>query len=249
VADLAQRASSFGSVAEQYDRFRPGPPMEAVEWVLPHRCRTAADVGAGTGALTRLLARRADRVVAVEPDTRMLDRLVAHPPRLPAVRAAAERLPLRSGVLDAVMISSAWHWMDAGPTLAELGRVLRPGGRLGVLWGGIDRSVGWVTEVLGAGTPPPGYGADPARPWRRHLFELTPGAPFAEPERREITSTLTITPDQLVGLAGTYSQLITLEAEAKEAELARVREAVGSVSGGHPVPVPFRCRCWRTTRL
>ena len=70
--DLHERASSFGSVAEAYDRFRPAPPAEAVDWVLGTAGGVAADIGAGTGALTRQLARRAGWVVAVEPDAVML---------------------------------------------------------------------------------------------------------------------------------------------------------------------------------
>ncbi len=67
----ARRAASFGGAAAHYDRYRQGPPMAAVEWVLPSRVRTAVDLGAGTGALSRLLVERADEVVAVEPDDRM----------------------------------------------------------------------------------------------------------------------------------------------------------------------------------
>src|ERR1700734_3882506 len=67
----AARASSFGGAATLYERYRPGPPVEAVEWVLPERVRTVVDLGAGTGALTRLLVGRADEIVAVEPDHRM----------------------------------------------------------------------------------------------------------------------------------------------------------------------------------
>ena len=62
--ETAQRASSFGSVADAYDRFRPGPPLSAVDWILSSTGGTAADLGAGTGALTRQLAQRVDNVVA-----------------------------------------------------------------------------------------------------------------------------------------------------------------------------------------
>ncbi len=64
----AKRAASFGGVADHYERFRPGPPLEAVEWILPERARTVVDLGAGTGALSRLLVDRVDEVIAVEPD-------------------------------------------------------------------------------------------------------------------------------------------------------------------------------------
>jgi ubiquinone/menaquinone biosynthesis C-methylase UbiE len=62
---------SFGSIAEDYDRLRPGPPDAAVDWLLPERRQIVVDLAAGTGLLTRVLARKVEQVVAVEPDKRM----------------------------------------------------------------------------------------------------------------------------------------------------------------------------------
>ena len=78
-----ERAGSFGAVAAEYERFRPGPPTSAVEWFLPTRVARVVDLGAGTGALTRLLIDRADEVVAVEPDDRMRSVLRAQVPARP----------------------------------------------------------------------------------------------------------------------------------------------------------------------
>src|SRR5580698_4058840 len=97
VSPTGPRASSFGSVAEEYDRFRPGPPLSAVEWILRSPGGTAIDLGAGTGALTRELAKRVDRVMALEPDVRMLEVLHRNSPQVPAVRSRAEELPVRAG--------------------------------------------------------------------------------------------------------------------------------------------------------
>src|ERR1700722_12283279 len=71
VVPYEQRARSFGAIAEHYERYRPGPPADAVDWVVPANCRSAVDLGAGTGALTRMLVDRAPEVFAVEPDSRM----------------------------------------------------------------------------------------------------------------------------------------------------------------------------------
>ena len=62
---------SFGAIADDYNRFRPGPAPDAVDWLLPAGCQVAVDLAAGTGLLTRALASRVPRVVAVEPDERM----------------------------------------------------------------------------------------------------------------------------------------------------------------------------------
>src|SRR6202046_2575946 len=62
---------SFGAIAEDYDRLRPGPPEAAVDWLVPAGCQVAGDLGAGTGLLTRALARKGPQVVAVGPDPRV----------------------------------------------------------------------------------------------------------------------------------------------------------------------------------
>jgi SAM-dependent methyltransferase len=241
---VAQRASSFGSVADAYDRFRPGPPISAVEWVLSSTGGTAADIGAGTGALTRVLGELVDDVIAIEPDARMLAVLNRRSPHIPAVRSWAEQLPIRSGALDAVTISSAWHWMDPDRTIAEIGRVIRPGGVLGVIWNGADRSVDWVTELLGSRDPSPG---DRDRQ-SRHRFTLPSDAPFDELEGTVITWSRHMTQEQLTGLAGTYSATITMSPDQREGDSARVSEAAESIVNDGAVEVPMGCRCWRAVR-
>ncbi|MBA2774343.1 MAG: class I SAM-dependent methyltransferase, partial [Nocardioidaceae bacterium] len=65
------RALTFGQMAEEYDRWRPGYPDAAVDWLAPPAPGRVADVGAGTGRLTSLLLSRGLTVEAVEPDPRM----------------------------------------------------------------------------------------------------------------------------------------------------------------------------------
>ena len=111
--EKAQRSGSFGAVADLYERYRPGPPLEIVEWFVPTPVARAVDLGAGTGALTRLLAARADEVVAVEPDERMRAVLGDVVPNARAVDGRGEAIPLGDGTADAVAASSSWHWMHA----------------------------------------------------------------------------------------------------------------------------------------
>ncbi len=244
----AVRARSFGSIAETYDRFRPAPPASAVEWVLNDRCSTALDLGAGTGGLSRRMTDRAERVIAVEPDPRMLEVLRRRSPGVHAVCAVAEHLPVADASADAVMVSSAWHWMDGELTLAEIERVLRPGGVLGIVWNGADRSVYWVGSLLGRRDPSPGGAPSPQE---RHRFELPPDAPFDDLDTTAITWTLTLTGEELVGLAETYSSMITLPENERVAETERIRGRVAELSPAHPdgtFDVPMGCRCWRAVR-
>ena len=245
----AARALSFGAVADTYDRYRPAPPGEAVDWVLPTNAVDVLDLGAGTGAVTRLLRTRVPgKVVAAEPDARMRAVLVRRVPDMSAVGARAEALPFADESFDAVAVSSAWHWMDLALTVPEAARVLRPGGRLGVLWNGPARDVGWVAELLGPSRERVGAVSDHAK---RHRVELPPDAPFTTLETTVITWSMPMTRDELVGLASTYSAVITRPAEERAEILRRVEKLVIDHAGfgnGTTVQLPMRCRCWRVTR-
>ena len=237
-------ARSFGSEADRYDRFRPGPPDEALDWLVGEHCGAALDVGAGTGAMSRRLAERAGRVVAVEPDARMLAVLHRRSPAAGAVVGAAEHLPLASGQFDVVVVSSAWHWMEPAAASMEIARVLRPGGVFGVLWSGADRSVDWVGEDLAA---PAGT---PVRHHRRTV-DLPPGAPFERPELASLQWTLPRTGPELLGLAGTYSSVLIRTPAEQRAARSRVEGAIDSIMQGADDGVrelPMRARCWRAVR-
>jgi hypothetical protein len=84
VGDTEERATSFGSVAEAYDRVRPGPAPAAVDWLLPAGCDAAVDLAAGTGLFTRALKGRARQVVAVR-----LSGVKDRSPRRPALAEGA----------------------------------------------------------------------------------------------------------------------------------------------------------------
>src|SRR6201999_68315 len=147
VTDRQERAMSFGSIAEDYDGLRPQAPQQAVDWLLPPGCELAVDVGAGTGLFTRTLVDRAAQVIAVEPDARMRKVLKARSPGVRVVEGRGESIPLPDASADAVFVSSAWHWMDAERAVPEIGRVLRDGGRFGLIWTSRDREVDWVRNL------------------------------------------------------------------------------------------------------
>jgi hypothetical protein len=82
VADREARRLSFGSVATDYDRYRPPPPPQALDWLIPPGAQAVLDLAAGTGVVTRALIGRAARVIAVEPDERMhVAQQALQPPR------------------------------------------------------------------------------------------------------------------------------------------------------------------------
>ncbi|MGB3730802.1 class I SAM-dependent methyltransferase [Microbacterium sp.] len=208
------RATSFGSQAETYEASRPDYPFEAVAWMLellPAGSRRVADVGAGTGKLTRVVADAADaEVVAVDPDAAMLAKLRAAVPGVPTFVGAAESLPLPDASLDAVVLGQAWHWVDPVVASAEVGRVVKPGGTLGLIWNTRDNRVDWVRRLTGI------MHASAAE---EMLDEgaVVVAAPFGEPERKAWQWLRPMTRAQLHQMADSRSYLITASAEDRAA--------------------------------
>jgi SAM-dependent methyltransferase len=149
VHEVAQQG--FGSEAQTYERSRPSYPADAVAWLVGNVGITAGaavvDLAAGTGKLTRLLVPTGADLVAVEPVEGMWRVLTEVVPDLPVVSATGEMLPFGTGTLDAVTVAQAFHWFDADRAFAELARVLRSGGRLGLIWNARDRSFDWVDQA------------------------------------------------------------------------------------------------------
>ncbi|MDE3065692.1 MAG: class I SAM-dependent methyltransferase, partial [Acidobacteriota bacterium] len=134
-----ERARSFGSVAELYDRYRPSPPEEAAALLGPLAGRDVVEVAAGTGIVTRFLLSLGASVTAVEPDDQMRAVLARRTPGVRAVAGTAEDLPLPDSCADVVVTSSAWHWFAQPAASEEFARVLRDAGRLLILGNGLVR--------------------------------------------------------------------------------------------------------------
>jgi ubiquinone/menaquinone biosynthesis C-methylase UbiE len=131
-------AAAFSAVAREYERGRPGYPSAAIDRLSRELAlgagSTVVDLAAGTGKLTRDLAPRFARVIAVEPLDEMRAVIERTLPAVEAVKGSAEEMPPDGGCADAVFVAQAFHWFDGPRALAEIARVLRPGGGLGLLW-------------------------------------------------------------------------------------------------------------------
>ena len=216
---MAELRLSFGNVAETYDRVRPPYSrvlLDRAEKLLELDARARVlDLGAGTGRVTRELARRFEHVVAVEPDERM------RALNSEALAGSAEAIPLEDASVDAVFVGEAFHWFDAEAAIREIARVLRPRGGLAILW-----THWWETE------PPLPEEAIAAlrEPWLRSQSQRRPpwrdafdGSSFGPLQVEEDTDEITIDPDELLTLYSTTSALATLPADEREALFFRVR--------------------------
>lgn len=211
-----ERSLSFGSQANAYERGRPSYPPEAIDWLLPTKARDVLDLGAGTGKLTTRLVERGLDVVAVDPVVEMLETLRDALPDTPALVGTAEQIPLPDNSVDTVLVAQAWHWFDAGRAVSEVVRVLRPGGRLGLVWNTRDERLGWVKELDGI------IGREDARDTIDAGIALP--HPFTEIEHHQVEWTNYLTPQALIDLVASRSYCITSPAAARAKTLSQVRE-------------------------
>jgi ubiquinone/menaquinone biosynthesis C-methylase UbiE len=124
----------FELAADAYERGRPDYPAAAIDWLVERLDlrpgRAVVDLAAGTGKLTRLLVPSGVEVIAVEPIAEMRAKIEnAH-----VLEGTAEAIPLPDDSADAVTVAQAFHWFRAEEALAEIRRVLRPGGGLALVW-------------------------------------------------------------------------------------------------------------------
>ncbi len=250
----ARRARSFGPVAATYDRVRPGYPPDGVSWLLeetkaariaPGARRRVLDLGAGTGALTRDLSARGLDVVAVEPDPHMRAVLETRVPRADVRAGSAEDLPLDDGDVDVVIGAQMWHWVDLEKATAEVARVLRPGGTLGLLWNLRDERVAWMAELGSV------FGGDDVHR-RAADVTLPPGAPFTAAAARDFRWSQELAPTDVIDLVATRSHVAVLPDAERSEVLARVGDFVTShpaVAGRGRIVLPYVTSCWRATRI
>jgi SAM-dependent methyltransferase len=229
----ARLAQSFGAAASEYERVRPDWPREAVDRAAAllglGRDAEVVDLAAGTGKLTRLLAERFARVVAVEPDARMRALLDG------AVAGTAEAIPLPDGSADALFVGDAFHWFDAPVALAEIARVLRPRGGLVLLW-----NDWWETEP-----PIPEAAAELLRePFERsgRSFQADvykwrgafDGSAFEPPREERLRGETTRSAEELATLYCSTSSIASLDPAERE-ELRR--RLVELLEGQYRLPV------------
>jgi SAM-dependent methyltransferase len=256
-----RRASSFGEAAAEYEQYRPGPPVGAVEWLLPVHVDAVVDLGAGTGALTRLLVDRADQVIAVEPDERMRAVLAGEVRGVTVLEGRGESMPVGDGVADAVLASTSWHWVEPTRALHEVARVLKPGGLLGAMWAGPDQESPFMIQAqtmlgeIARSDPASGAASETFEAMSTDTYRsmavlrIPEASPFSDPEHEVFRWDMALTADDLIGLLGTLSWVILKEPHEREELFATarrlLRDALG-VEGPATVDLTFRCDVYRS---
>jgi SAM-dependent methyltransferase len=202
------RALSFGSVAEEYARWRPTYPDEAIDFLSPRPPARVVDLGAGTGQLTGALLARGLDVDAIDPDPEMMRVLVDTHPAANAQLARADALPVATSTVDAVLVATAFHWFPFEETVAELRRVLKPGGWLGIVYNLVAPVSDWEREL--AAIDPDQKGLTPAPAWP---------FPSGEVSIRRFPWDWHVSPEHVRNCLATHSAVIRLPEADRHARL------------------------------
>lgn len=137
----ANATTRFSDRVENYVRYRPGYPPAVLACLVDEfglrRQDVIADIGSGTGISAAVFLRHGCAVLGVEPNTEMraaAERLLEEFPLFTSVAATAERTTLDNSTVDWIVAAQAFHWFDAPAARCEFMRILRPGGRVALLW-------------------------------------------------------------------------------------------------------------------
>ena len=226
---LAERG--FADVAADYELGRPGYPPAAIDLAVAGlglgRDSTVLDLAAGTGKLTRAIAPRVGRVIAVEPSEGMRAALRVATPDVEVLDGLADDIPLDDASVDGVVVGDAFHWFATRAALDEIARVLVPRGGLALLFNGGDWSrdghAWWpdVHEVLLARQAP--GRTDANTPETRRWRGAFRGAPFGPMAEAIIPAEVERTLPELVALIGSWSVIGALEPDERRSRAARAR--------------------------
>ena len=240
--EYLRQARSFGTAAERYDRYRPTYAEDAVVWAVGRRSCRVADLGAGTGILTRLLHHLGHDVVAVEPDDLMRARLIEVSPGVEAVPGRAEAIPLENESVDAVVAGQAYHWFDQAQAHPEIARVIRPGGVFAAMWNDADPTVPWTVRFSEIIDGPSG------RPDARPVADF--GDRFEPVAVGGFRHEMWVTPEHLVAMATTRSPYLVADERGRRELVTAIQALVDEfgLAEAERIPMPHITRVNRAVR-
>jgi SAM-dependent methyltransferase len=244
----------FGNSAQVYARGRPDYPSELATWLREkldlYPGRTAIDLGAGTGKFTKLLMQTGSNVIAVEPVAAMRAELAASLPGVQAVAGTAESTSLTDAVSDAVVCAQAFHWFATEATLLEMHRVLRPEGKLGLVWNLRDESIDWVGAITDILTP---YEGDAPRCHTGEWRQPFTGRLFTELQETRFTHVHIGDPEQvIVDRFLSVSFIAALPENEKSKVIRNLRDLISShpkLKGRDTISVPYETRAYCCRRI
>lgn len=237
-ASRQERALSFAAVADAYDRARPSYPLAAAEWLTGRVPSTVVELGAGTGKLTDLLVSLGHDILATDPLDEMLAHLRLRHPELRVATAPAEQIPAATRSVDTVVAAQSFHWFDHERALREVARVLKPEGRIALVWNLRDDRVPWVRK-LGELIGDQDQDVDPTD-------VLVGSRHFGYVEETTYRHWQPLRRTELRDLALSRSNIAVLDPGAQDRVLRKVDELFDDYSRGPDgLLLPYLARCFR----
>ena len=242
---MHEAAKGFAREAQAYARGRPEYPVALDHWLRDvlklDETRTVLDLGAGTGKFTRRLLATGANIIAIEPVEEMLAQLMRAVPTVAARSGTAEKIPVNNAAVDAVVCAQSFHWFASKAALAEICRVLKPGGILGLVWNVRDESVDWsaaITRIIA-----PFEGSAPryrSGEWRK----VFPAEGFGPLRQREFPNGHTGPAEQvIVDRILSVSFIAALERPQQHIVAARLRDLIATnpaLRDRDEVTVPYK---------
>ncbi len=232
---LGERGFANGSL---YDEVRPDYPEVSIATIVAafglNRSSRVLDLGAGTGIFTRQLQAHVGEVVAVEPSSSMRETMIATTPGVTVLDGRDDAVPLEDASVDAVVVAQAFHWFDAPRALAEIHRVLVPGGGLALIWNERDESIDWMAALTVA------MRWDVHRPYSSNgdVARVVGEGPFEDVQRHQFEHRQWLTRDQVYRRVLTTSYVSIMGEDDQRALLAEVRRVIEPL--GEPIDFAYR---------
>jgi SAM-dependent methyltransferase len=245
-------AAGFETDAHRYARGRPDYPVEVTGW-MRDRLQVSAgkavvDLGAGTGKFTRRLVETGADVIAVEPAAAMREKL-AEIGGVRILEGSATAIPLPDMSVDAIVCAQAFHWFATREALAEMRRVLKAQGTLGLIWNAHDNSVPWVKALSDIASI---YEGDVPRFRSGRWRDVFPAPGFSPLYEEEFTNVQTGPIEQVVvDRVLSISFIATLPESERDLiarELRAVVAAAPETAGRSEITMPYRTFAYSAVR-
>jgi SAM-dependent methyltransferase len=247
-------AQGYSTHVETFAKGRPDYPAELTDW-LKHELRLgpgkiALDLGSGTGKFLPPLEATGAQVLAVEPVDAMRAQLIAHNPGVEVMAGSAEHIPLADRSVDVVTCAQSFHWFANPRALAEIHRVLKREGSLGLIWNMRDESVQWVAALSAMIEP---YAGDTPRYHKQDWRLLFPASGFSPLVENRFAHQHTGSPERvIVARVLSTSFVATLPLDRQDQIAAQIRTLIATtpeLAGKSEVSFPYRTVAFSCHRL
>jgi SAM-dependent methyltransferase len=255
MTDIHQSArTGYQKNADKYQSGRPDYAAASLDWMRDAlaigQSSKVVDLGAGTGKFTKRICELSDHVIAVEPVAAMRETLHANLPQVETLEGNALAIPLPDRSVDALICAQSFHWFASDMAVKEMARVLRPGGKLGLIWNVRDETVDWVAAITKLITP---FEGDAPRYYKGDWKKPLPSAHFSPLEKQSFVQSHDGSAEDVIVNRFLSVSFIAAQDEQVQADIA---EQLRDLAANHPalkgkehISFPYVTEAYSATRL